>query len=157
VTPLPPSAFSLKLIGSPLNDAAPRSEILLNGERTGKTLDGAILEAALRWKKLILVFVTDAVLYEDTLHIYLLDTNLQVLDQASMYGLYATGTFSLLDIVPPDSVRFVFFGETVWRLKISDHKTLRLPIMSDPHGVRRPFGFYRQFSLQSERRPEQAQ
>lgn len=146
---LPPSEFSLQLVGSHLSDEKPKSEIVLDDRPTGKTLDGAILEAALRWKGLILVFVSDAVLYEDTLHIYLLDRSLQALDQASMYGLYSTGTFSLLDIVPPDTVRFVFFGDVVWGLKISDHKTLRFPIMSDPHGVRRPFSFHRQFKLNS--------
>lgn len=149
MTPLPPSEFSLKLVGSYLSDEKPQSEIVFNGKRTGKTLDGAILEAALRWKELILVFVSDAVLYEDTLHIYLLDGSLQVLDQASMYGIYSTGTFSLLDIVSPDTVRFLFFGDLVWRLKISDHKTLRFPILSDPHGVRRPFSFHRRFKLNS--------
>ena len=127
----------------------PKSEIFLSGKRTGKILDGAILEAALRWKELILVFVSDAVLYEDTLHIYLLDGSLRVLDQASMYGIYSTGTFSLLDIVCPDTVRFLFFGDVVWSLKISDHKTLRFPILSDPHGVHRPFSFHRQFKLNS--------
>lgn len=154
MTPLPPSAFSLKLIGSYLSDAPLRSEILLNGERTGKTLDGAILEAALRWKELILVFATDAVLYEDTLHIYLLDTNLNVLDQASMGGLYVTGTFSLVDIILPDTVRFMFFGGIVWSLKLLDHKTLRFPLLCDPHGVSRPLGFYRRFSLKAAPVPE---
>ena len=153
MTLLPPSAFSLKLIGSHLSDEAPRSEIILNGERTGKTLDGAILEAALRWKELILVFATDAVLYEDALHIYLLDKNLQVLDQARMDGLYVTGTFSLLEITPPDTIRFLFFGGSAWSLKLLDHKTLRFPFMSDPHGVSRPLGFYRRFCLKAATKP----
>lgn len=103
----------------------------------------------MRWNELTLVFISDAVLYEDTLHIYLLDSGLQTLDQASMYGLYATGTFSLLDIIPPDTVQFVFFSDMVWSLKVSDHKTFRLPILSDPHGVRRPFSFHRQFELRN--------
>jgi len=123
--------------------------MVLGGKRTGKTLDGAILEAALRWRDLMLVFVTNAVLYEDTLHIYLLDSRLHVVDRASMYGMYSTGTFTLLDIVIPDTVQFLFFGDVMWTLKISEHKTFRWPILSDPHGVRRPFNFHRRFELRS--------
>lgn len=102
---------------------------------------------ALRWNGYVLLFLTDDVPFEDTLNIYLLDANLNIVDLARMFFIYATGIFSDLDLTQPDTVRFCFFGGTVWTLKLSPEKKFTLPVISDPTGVHRPFSFFRMFQL----------
>lgn len=68
-----------------------------------------MFEAALRWNDYVLLFLTDDVPFEETLNIYLLDKDLNVIDLARMYFMYATGIFSDLDLSEPDTVRFRFF------------------------------------------------
>ncbi|GAB2879040.1 hypothetical protein GCM10027277_55350 [Pseudoduganella ginsengisoli] len=124
-----------------------RSEIMLKGTRTGAILDGAVLEAALSWHEYIIVFLTDDVPYEDTLRIYLLDANLCIVDSASLGAMYSTGAFRDLQVVQSDTVRFRFIGDVTWTLRLFDKRTLALPVLFDPVGVRRPFRFYRHFAL----------
>lgn len=50
----------------------PQNEVVSNGYSTGKVIDGAVLELAVRWRDLVLAFVTDNFMHEETLRIYLI-------------------------------------------------------------------------------------
>jgi hypothetical protein len=139
------------------SDMAPTSEIIAGGVPTGKVVDGAIFEAALRWNEYVLLFLTDDVPFEDGLNIYLLDANLDIVDSAHMFFIYSTGIFSDLDLTQSDTVRFCFFGGIVWTLKLFHKKTFALPIISDPRGVSRPFTFFRRFRIYGRPLPETSQ
>lgn len=78
-------------------DEVPLCEVMFGGKGTGKVLQGAVFEAALKWNDYILLFVTDDVPFEDTLNIYLLDQQLNIEDYARMYYIYATGIFADVD------------------------------------------------------------
>jgi hypothetical protein len=149
--------YSIRLITPPTSDTPPMSEIIVSGAPTGKVVVGAVFEAALRWNEYVLLFLTDDVPFEDTLNIYLLDANLNTVDWARMYFIYATGIFSDLDLTQDDTVRFCFFGGIVWTLKLFPEKKFVLPIISATWGVSRPFAFFRRFQIYGRPLPETSQ
>lgn len=144
---LPAPDYAIRVIAPTTPEAAPTSEIIVAGMPTGKVIGGAVLRAALKWNGYVLFFLTDDVPFEDTLSIYLTDADLNVVDSARMYFLYATGIFSDLDLTQDDTVRFRFFAGMVWTLKLLPKKAFALPIISDPRGVSRPFAFFRMFQI----------
>ena len=144
---LPAPDYAIRVIAPTAPDAPPTSEIIVAGTPTGKVIGGAVLRAALKWNEYALLFLTDDVPFEDTLSIYLIDAELNVVDAAHMYFIYATGIFSDLDLTQDDTVRFRFFAGIAWTLKLLPKKTFVLPIISDPRGVSRPFAFFRMFQI----------
>jgi len=149
--------YSIRTVTPSTSDMAPTSEIIAGGVPTGKIVDGAIFEAALKWNDYLLLFLTDDVPFEEGLNIYLLDARLDIVDSAQMCFMYSTGIFSDLDLTQPDTVRFRFFGGVVWTLKLFPQKKFALPIISDPIGVSRPFTFFRRFRIFSRRLPKTSQ
>lgn len=128
-------------------DELPRSELILYGETTGKIVEGAVLEAAICWRGYFLVFLTDDIINEDTLRIYLLDPKLDIVDAARLGAMYSTGAFSALQLVEPNIIRFEFFGDTTWTLELLDDQSFSVPMVSDPKGVTRPFRLSHRFKL----------
>lgn len=76
-----------------------------------------------------------------------MDADLNVADSARMYFIYSPGMFSDLDLTQPDTVRFRFFAEIVWTLKLFSQRRFVLPIISYPRGVHRPSAFFRMFQI----------
>ncbi|MGV7210122.1 hypothetical protein ACLB1G_19965 [Oxalobacteraceae bacterium A2-2] len=148
--------YAIRQVTTPTPDKAPTSEIVITGIPSGTIVDGAVLEAALKWNDYVLLFLSDDCPFEETLNIYLLDTNLQVADLARMYHIYTAAAFSDLDLSLPDTVRFRFFGETVWTLTLFADKKFMLPIVSAPTGVHRPFSFFHRFQLAPQPLPASA-
>lgn len=128
-------------------DELPRSELILYGETTGKIIEGAVLEAAICWRGHFLIFLTDDIINEDTLRIYLLDPKLDMVDAARLGAMYSTGAFSSLQLVEPNILRFEFFGDTTWTLELLDDQSFSMPMVSDPKGVTRPFRLSHRFKL----------
>jgi hypothetical protein len=146
--------YLLRSVTPPTSVSVPTSEIMIAGEPTGKIVEGAVLEAALKWREYLLLFLTDNIPFEDALSIYLLDANLNIVDSARMYHMYSTGTLSDLDLSLDDTVRFGFFGGITWRLKLLPKKTFALPVISDPTGVHRSFTFWRMFQIDGRPMPD---
>lgn len=132
----------------------PHSEIIINQQPTGTFLAGAVLEIAFQCDAFVLAFLTDNILHEETLRIYLLDAHLQTLDSASMGAMYATGAFSLTSLLPPNRLRFHFFGGTEWTLELLKQPRFAVPLISDPRGVHRPWRFFRRLLISGQPRPE---
>ncbi|WP_432382959.1 hypothetical protein [Duganella sp. P38] len=149
--------YSTRVITPSASDTIPKSEILIASVPTGIIIDGAVFEAALRWHDYTLLFLTDDVPFEDTLNIYLLDAALSIVDWARMYFMYSTGIFSNLDLTQKNTVRFCFFAEKTWVLKLFPEKIFALPLISDPIGVSRPLKFFRMFQLDSNPLPQISQ
>ncbi|MHA4870441.1 hypothetical protein ACXZ1M_22375 [Duganella sp. PWIR1] len=139
--------YSIRVITASTSEIEPVCEVVVAGIATGKFLEGAVFEAALRWNGFVLLFLTNDVPFEETLNIYLLDQHLNVADYARMYFMYSTGIFSDLDLAEDDAVWFKFFGETTWKLKLFPKKGLVIPIFSVPLGAHRPFTFFQRFKL----------
>lgn len=132
----------------------PQSEILVQEQPTGKLIDGAILEATVRWGDYYLAFVTDDIPDEDTLRIYLFDLHLNLIDSATLGAMYTTGSFGHLTLAPPDHLHFEFVGDTGWTLELLSRDELAFPFIADPKGVSRPFGFHRRFRIYGQPKSE---
>lgn len=153
---LPASAVTLRRLAVAEPDEAPRCELMLPGLGAATPpLAGAVLEAAFRtaaggW----LLFLTDDVPHEEALHIHLLEAGGALLDSATLSWPYATGSFELLALEAPHSVRFRFFGDTDWTVQVLPAPALRLPLISEPRGVHRKPGFSRHFRIDGSPKPE---
>ncbi|EHL21156.1 hypothetical protein KYG_19771 [Acidovorax sp. NO-1] len=147
---------SLARIPNRPDGAEPVSEILRNDQATGRQVAGAVLEAAAQWQSFMLLFTTDDTPFEELLHIHLLDAQLNLLDSATVGGMYSTGSFSLLDAAEPDTVRFRFIGGTDWSVQVLPEPGFRVPLLSEPTGVSRPLGFSRHFVVRGQPQPERA-
>jgi hypothetical protein len=126
---------------------------LLGGVPTATVVPGAILECAVQWDRHYLVFATDDVPQEDTLHICLLDARLRLLDHAKLGAMYSTGHFHDLRIAAENTVRFRFIGETDWTLVLFGHPVFHLPLLMDPRGVSRPLRLSTHMRLYGKPRP----
>jgi hypothetical protein len=146
--------FTTRLLTEADADQTPVSEIYVAGHATGKRVSGAYLEAAVRVGRRILVFMTDDVPFEDTLGIVLLDADLNVLDEARLGGLYASGAFSELELHPPNTVSFRFIGGTEWSVEVLDRRGARVPFVPEAPGVVRPFSFRRHFVVRGKPLPQ---
>ena len=133
--------LSTKLIDKTDNYILQRSEIYINGKATSSIVVGAVLEASVKINEFYLVFMTDDIPNEDMLHIYLFDQNMHSLDSVTIGSPYATGSFSSLELVEPNAVKFNFIGSTKWTVRVFDKKQLHIPFLSDPKGVSRKMYF----------------
>ena len=148
------TSLSLARLPQPSDDEEPRSELLVDGRPTGRILTGAVLEAAVQWRDQHLLFITDDIPYEEALRIVLVGASLQVLDAAELGAAYSTGSFSDLSLLPPDTVKFRFIGDTDWTVRLLDKDRFRLPLVSEPRGVSRRLGFSRRFVIDGDPQPE---
>ncbi|WP_156368566.1 hypothetical protein [Duganella sp. Leaf61] len=146
--------YALRTITPSTSEQVPSSELMISGKPTGKVLDGAVLEAALAWGDLLLLFITDDVPYEEGLRIVLLDRDLNTLDSALIVAMYSTGVFSDLDLTAADTVRFRFFGGLVYTLTLLPQASFAFPFFSDPSAVWRPFKWTRRFRIDANPLPE---
>jgi len=128
-------------------DDAPRSRLTVDGRAAPQSVAGVVLEAAFRCDGRTLVLLTDDVPHEDALHIHLLDPELRLLDSASLSWPYATGAFAFVGLAAPSTVRFRFFGDTDWTVEVLAAPEGRLPLIGEPRGVHRRFGFQRHFRI----------
>lgn len=145
--------LSVKRVLDRPQDKGPFCEVLWNSAPTGQLVEGAILEAAAEWQGLRLLFTTDDCPFEDFLHIHLLGNGLRLLDSATLGGMYSTGSFSVLESLEPDMLRFRFIGNTDWSVQLLSKPSFRLPLISEPAGVARALGFKRHFIVRGKPQP----
>jgi hypothetical protein len=138
---------------SPEN-AVPESEIILRGTPTGKTVNGAVLEAAVAWEDFYLLLTTDDIPFEEKLNMSLFDQHLNLLDSAALGGMYTTGSFRLLDMIEPNIISFRFIGDTDWRIELFDAPFFAWPFLSDPQGVSRKWRWFRYFKIHGAPKPD---
>ena len=144
-------AIALSVVTSAGKLTQTRSEVLLNGNSTGLLVAGKVLEAAVQVAdNRYLLFITDDVIFEESLNIILIDLTLGILDKLELGQQYATGIFADL-CLEANSASFRFIGDDLWTVSVLTHPALRLPF-SDPAGVSRPVGFkkYLRISVRAE-------
>ncbi len=124
-----------------------KSRVFIKNAHTDCIIDGAILESCIKCDEYYLVFMSEDIPYEDSLHISLLDKNLTILDQASLSWIYTTGTFKLIALNEPDTVVFSFFDKLVWCIKCLPEKQFYVPFFTEPRGTHRKRGFHRHFKI----------
>ena len=124
-----------------------KSCMFLDGIQTHKNIAGICLELCIRIDQKYLVFMTDDIPSEDMLHIHLLDDDLNIIDSATIGGVYSTGSFWNYNLQEPDQITFYFIGGNKWRVEILERKVFCLPFISSPKGVYRKKSFYQYFKL----------
>ena len=146
--------LDVRRLESNSDSAPPESEIMLRGTPTGRTVSGAVLEAAVAADQNYVVFMTDNTPFEDVLTIEYLNKNLGLIDRLRIGWVYSTGAFSDLRLQEPNRLCFGFMGDTVWVLELLAKKELCLPLLSNPRGVWHRFSFSRHMKLMGKPRPD---
>ncbi len=123
------------------------SDILLNGVKTGTSIEGACLELVTKCRGGYLVIMTDDIPYEDSLHIHLLDDKAGCIDSANIGAMYSTGSFENPVIEGENCISFQFIGDTRWKVELLGYKEWRIPFFSSPKGVSRRHPFYQYFRV----------
>lgn len=78
---------------------------------------------------------------------FLLDARWHLLDSALLGAAYGTGRFGVLQLEPPDRVRFRFICDTEWTPDLLPRRGFRPPFVRDATDVSRKLGFSRHFSF----------
>lgn len=123
------------------------SEIIIAGTKIKLNINGADLEACIEYDNRYLVFTTNDCPFEESLNIYLLSSENEIIDNATVFWPYCTGSFKLLRIVEPDLVQFTFFGNKYWQIEIFDNRRFYIPYISEPSGVWRRVKLWRFFGV----------
>lgn len=137
----------LKVISEATETRSPKSEVTIEGTKIKLTINGVDLEACIEYDERYLVFTTNDCPFEESLNIYLLSGENEIIDNATVFWPYGTGSFKLLRIIDPDLVQFKFFGDKDWQIKIFKKRRFFIPYISEPSGVWRKPKFWRSFGL----------
>jgi hypothetical protein len=151
---LPDSKLSLEPGSDGNGGKHPRSEVLYEGRGTGISIPGVTLECAVGWNKSYVLFTTDDIPQEDTLHICLLAENLELLDYVNVGAMYSTGSLSGIQLEEPDKIHFRFIGGVTWTVRLSSTPAFHLPLLADPKGVSRPLRLSTHLQLMAKPRPQ---
>lgn len=116
-------------------DQPPKLILKLNSNLSIE-VTGAILEAQYTDGNRHILFVTEDIPFEETLHIYLLNSNLEPIDNLSLSAIYSPGILKDLSITQPNKISFSFFNaQEKWQLEIFDRPTTLL--WGNKHPVKR--------------------
>lgn len=123
------------------NELAAKSEILLDGRPTGKFVEGAILDRALKFGEYYFLMVTFDLDYEDHVGMRFLNNSFSVLDSAALQWQYSTGVVRNFEIVQPNKIQFNFFDKEIWTVELFEGFRFRIPFFSEASGIWRWFSF----------------
>lgn len=137
----------LKVTSEATETQSPKSEITIAGTKLKLTINGVDLEACIEYDERYLVFTTDDCPFEESLNIYLLSSDNEIIDNATVFWPYGTGSFKLLRIIDPGLVQFKFFGDKDWQIKIFKNGRFYIPYITEPSGVWRKIKFWRSFGV----------
>jgi len=126
---------------------AARSRVMRDGQDTGLLLPGLWLEAQFMVGSDALLFITHNVPYEEQLDLCLISAGNVLKDRLSLAWIYSTGIFSDARVVGKRSIVFSFFADAFWRVDVLPTPGWRLPLVSEPRGVWRRFGFKRRMVI----------
>lgn len=99
------------------NQANPTCQLLVEGHPTGKTLKGSKLVDQFVAGKRYVVITDDDNFFEEVLHIYLLDLELNVLDELDFSQPFTAGIYRL-HRHDESQICFQFFDDGLWSLRV---------------------------------------
>ncbi|AMX01934.1 hypothetical protein [Microbulbifer thermotolerans] len=137
--------FSSNLLKSSDNSQAPYLQLIKGNEPFSGQLKGALIVAQYHlYDGHYLLFITDDIPYEETLRIYLIASNAEVLDSLEFGGYLANGTLEDLNIVGEQAIEFNFIHKKRCRLTVKSDSGWTKPLTFTP-GVRRPGGLKKRY------------
>ncbi|MEN4602460.1 hypothetical protein ABEG90_07555 [Pantoea agglomerans] len=123
------------------------SEVIVGDKPTGITIDGQVLDAAVKVDSdRYILFTTDDVIFEESLTVTLISLSQGKLESLQIGNEYSSGSFEQLS-VHDEYIRFNFIGHSAWVIKVNGSPKLRLPFVSDTHGVKRSSGLKAYLSI----------
>lgn len=123
------------------------SEVIVGDKPTGITIDGQELDAAVKVDSdRYILFTTDDVIFEESLTVTLISLSQGKLESLQIGNEYSSGSFEQLS-VHDEYIRFNFIGHSAWVIKVNGSPKLRLPFVSDTHGVKRSSGLKAYLSI----------
>lgn len=139
------SPFSSKPFKSSDASPGPHLQLLRDNQPFGEPLKGALIEAQYQVdEQRYLLFVTDDVPYEETLRLYLINRDAEILDSLEFGGYLANGALEDLHIVDKQTIEFSFIHLKRCRLTVKDESGWEKPLALTP-GVRRPGGIRKRY------------
>ena len=138
---------NLKVISEATETQSPKSEITIEGTKLKLAINGVFLELCIEYTEGYLVFTTDDCPFEESLNIYLLSGEDKIIDNATIFWPYGSGSFKLLRVIDPDLVQFKYFSDKDFEIKIFKNKRFYVPYISEPSGVWRKAKFWRSFGI----------
>ena len=118
-------------------ETIPYSSLVISGIATPIKLPGIVLEASFELDDgNFLLFTTDDVVFEDSLHIIHLDPHIGIIDQITLTMPYATGIFKI-ESMQRQYITFEFFSQKLWLLTIATHPSYYF--YNHYREVKRPF------------------
>lgn len=122
--------------------SSPRCQLLLQGHPTGKTLKGRKLVDQFALGERYVVITDNDHLFEEVLHIYLLDLELNLLDEMDISRPFTPGVYQLCSH-NDTQIQFRFFDEGIWTLQVHQQPQSR-PLNLSPFPSRRPLKLWGQ-------------
>ncbi|MGK0273541.1 MAG: hypothetical protein ACI88H_004222 [Cocleimonas sp.] len=140
---IPCDKFTTQLLRESDSIKEPLVQLILKGKKVGPPIKGAYLEKQYCISGLgYLLFLTDDVPYEETLRIYLVNENAEVVDGLEFGSSMATGTLEIVDVENEDSIVFSFIHEALCKLQVLKTAQWCKPLIFTP-GVQRSGAFKR--------------
>ncbi|PWF21448.1 hypothetical protein [Corticimicrobacter populi] len=104
-------------------DGVPRCVVTLPTGAVTTVLFGRQLDACVATPLHYILFLSNDLIYDERLHIYLVDTQATVLDQARLGALDTAAFLSELTMDSAERIQFSFFGGDCWEILL--HETPR--------------------------------
>lgn len=137
--------FWSKLNKSSDNSQIPCLQLMKDDHPSGALLKGTLIEAQYQLDDgRYLLFITDDVPYEETLRIFLIASNAEVLDSLEFGGYLDNGTLEDLNIVGEQTIEFNFIHKKRCRLTVESDSGWKKPLTFTP-GVSRPGGLMKRY------------
>ena len=142
-----PGDFVAEAAREASDEKTPTLKFYLPSVNISAEIEGADVETCIAINDDYLVFTTNDCPYEETLNITLINSANQILDQASIFWPYGTGSFNFERLIEPNKVVFQFFAEKLWQVELFEDKKLVLPFISEPTGVWRKLKLSHRFKV----------
>ncbi len=130
-------------------DNQPHIQLLLQGHPTGRHLKGRELMDQYASGQRYVLITSDDNPFDEVLHIYLLDLELNILDEMDLSQPYTPGIYRPQHHYG-ERLEFTFFPEGLWCLEVREQPK-RKPLNYDHYPVRRPIKLWGQQYLQLHR------
>ena len=143
------SKMSIEEIPNPSSTEPLFSYLTINGHRLETPIEGVMLKTTFQVGHRYLAFITDGILHEDTLWVYLIDEHYQVIDKIWFFAMYSTGTLTDMQIQSHDTVTFSFFKDDRWQLTVHQNKKRQFPWVWKQFCAHREFSFFCYLTLKT--------
>lgn len=130
------------MIGQYQLNHVPRVQLLLQGHPTGRHFKGRQLVDQYASGQRYILITSDDNPFDEVLHIYLLDLELNILDEMDLSQPFTPGVYRACHYYG-ERLEFTFFAEGIWCLEVREQPKQK-PLNIDHYPVKRPIKLWGQ-------------